>query len=77
MNEPIRSVLILGLGKVGYLVALLLRETGFKVTGADLSTAEIAAPFALQNLDVTNETELTRAMQRHDAGSSTVQHPLF
>jgi saccharopine dehydrogenase-like NADP-dependent oxidoreductase len=67
MNLPIRSVLILGLGKVGYLVALLLRETGFRVTGADLNTAETTAPFALQNLDVTNETELTRAMQRHDA----------
>jgi phosphoglycerate dehydrogenase-like enzyme len=36
MNKCINSVLVLGLGKVGYLVALRLHETGFKVKGADL-----------------------------------------
>lgn len=39
MTKHINSVLVLGLGKVGHLVARLLHETGFAVTGADLHAA--------------------------------------
>lgn len=66
MNKRINSVLVLGLGKVGYLVALLLHETGFKVTGGDLNPAE-TFPFSVQALDVTSVTDLTEALKDHDA----------
>ncbi len=36
----INSILVLGLGKVGSLVAYMLHETGFKVTGADTQLRE-------------------------------------
>ncbi len=66
MNNHINSVLVLGLGKVGNLVALLLHETGFKVTGADLNATE-KFPFPTQSLDVTSETDLSKALANHDA----------
>ncbi len=66
MDKRINSVLVLGLGKVGYLVALLLHETGFKVTGADLHPAE-TFPFPVQALDVTSHTDLTTALTNHEA----------
>ncbi|MFT5701117.1 MAG: saccharopine dehydrogenase-like NADP-dependent oxidoreductase [Desulforhopalus sp.] len=66
MTKQINSVLVLGLGKVGYLVALLLHETGFKVTGADLHPTE-TFPFSVQALDVTSKTELSTALMNHDA----------
>jgi len=66
MNKRINSVLVLGLGKVGYLVALLLHETGFKVTGGDLHLAE-AFPFSVTTLDVTSPVDLTAAIKDHEA----------
>ena len=39
MSTRIQSVIVLGLGKVGFLVAELLHLTGFKVTGADLASS--------------------------------------
>lgn len=66
MNKQINSVLVLGLGKVGHLVALLLHETGFKVTGADLKVTE-TFPFPAQTLDVTSDTDLNKALKNHDA----------
>ena len=66
MNNRINSVVVLGLGKVGNLVALLLHETGFKVTGADLNPTEIF-PFPTQSLDVKSETDLSKVLKNHDA----------
>ncbi len=66
MTKHISSVLVLGLGKVGYLVALLLHETGFKVTGADKQVTH-EFPFAVQPIDVTSERALSEAIKRHDA----------
>lgn len=66
MKKRINSVLVLGLGKVGYLVALLLHETGFKVTGGELNPAE-TFPFAVQTLDVTSVSDLTAEVKGHDA----------
>lgn len=59
-------MLVLGLGKIGHLVALLLHETGFKVTGADLHPAE-TFPFSVQALNVTSHTDLTAALNDHGA----------
>ena len=75
MNKRINSVLVLGLGKVGYLVALLLHETGFKVTGADLHPIE-TVPFSVQPLDVTSVTDLTAALKNHKAIISCLPYHL-
>ena len=66
MTTRISSVLVLGLGKVGHLVARLLHETGFAVTGADLHAAP-TGPFQVCGLDVTSEAELAKAVGAHDA----------
>lgn len=66
MKNCIDSILVLGLGKVGHLVALLLHETGFKVRAADLAPAG-SFSFPVQALDVTNEIDLSQALSDHDA----------
>lgn len=66
MKNRINSALVLGLGKVGNLVALLLHETGFKVTGGDLNSVG-NFPFPVRSLDVTSATELSEALKDHDA----------
>ncbi|MFO7706940.1 MAG: saccharopine dehydrogenase C-terminal domain-containing protein [Desulfobacterales bacterium] len=59
MSAKIESVLVLGLGKVGSLVAALLHETGFAVTGADIHTAA-GVPFPVVSLDVKRPEDLSR-----------------
>jgi len=66
MRSKINSVLVLGLGKVGALVAALLHETGFIVTGADLQPAG-DLPFAVKRLDVNSADELACGLQGFDA----------
>jgi len=66
MTKRINSVLVLGLGKVGHLVALLLHETGFEVTGGDLNPGD-QYPFPSKKIDVTDSTERTRALEGYDA----------
>ena len=64
--KPLNDVLVLGLGKVGYLVALLLHETGFAVTGADLHLAE-SFPFRTRTIDITDHGQLEQALKGQDA----------
>ncbi len=59
MAGGITSVLVLGLGKVGSLVATLLHETGFAVTGADVGD-QAGLPFPVLNLDAGRPGELAR-----------------
>ena len=66
MKMKISSPLVLGLGKVGHLVALLLHETGFQVTGCDLQS-ETPFSFPVKQLDVSNPAELAKAFKNHDA----------
>ncbi len=66
MQRKINSVLVLGLGKVGSLMASMLHETGFEVTGADVEVYE-NHPFAVKTFDVSSADELTKAMQGFDA----------
>jgi saccharopine dehydrogenase-like NADP-dependent oxidoreductase len=66
MNKRINSVLVLGLGKVGYLVGLLLHETGFKVIGGDVNPIA-SLPFSSKKIDVTNSADLTNALKGQDA----------
>jgi saccharopine dehydrogenase-like NADP-dependent oxidoreductase len=66
MNKRINSVLVLGLGKVGYLVGLLLHETGFKVVGGDANPVA-SLPFATKKIDATSRVDLGNALRGHDA----------
>jgi saccharopine dehydrogenase-like NADP-dependent oxidoreductase len=66
VNKQIKTIAVLGLGKVGYLVAHLLQKTGFKVTGADHSN-DHSHPFPTQALDVTDDKSLATILSSHDA----------
>lgn len=66
MPDRINSVLVLGLGKVGHLVALLLHETGFAVTAADRHPPG-SPPFIVQALDVADTAALADALRGKDA----------
>jgi saccharopine dehydrogenase-like NADP-dependent oxidoreductase len=66
MAQKIKSILVLGLGKVGTLVASMLHESGFQVTGADVQLRE-EFPFTLKTLDVSSRTALKKTMQGVDA----------
>ncbi len=48
----VSSVVVLGLGKVGELVARLLHRSAFEVVGTDLSGRAGAMPFPIVELDV-------------------------
>jgi len=60
------SILVLGLGKVGTLVGILLEKTGFNVFGADLHEKS-GLPFETKKIDVTDITQLAEMMQEYDA----------
>jgi saccharopine dehydrogenase-like NADP-dependent oxidoreductase len=66
MNAGIKSVFVLGLGKVGSLVAGLLHETGFEVTGADLLD-QPELPFPTVRLDSGKPDNLAGMMKGFDA----------
>lgn len=66
MKHRIKSVLVLGLGKIGHLVAELLHESGFEVTGADLETVT-GYSFPATSLDVADYEELALALAGCDA----------
>lgn len=66
MTLKINSILVLGLGKVGTLVATLLAKTGFNVTGADLHEKN-DLPFATAALDVSDISQVVEVMKGHDA----------
>lgn len=75
MAKSIGTVLVLGLGKVGALVASLLHETGFAVTGADLDFHE-EAPFEVLPLNVNSRDELNTTMKEFDAVVSCLPYAL-
>lgn len=66
LDRKLDSILVLGLGKVGTLVGILLQKTGFNVLGADLN-AKAGLPFQTQELDVTDIAQVTEVMPQHDA----------
>ena len=66
MQRIMHSILVVGLGKVGSLIASLLHETGFEVTGSDLQLRK-DFPFAVKTLDVGNLDELQHSLQGFDA----------
>ncbi len=66
MSGNIKSIVVLGLGKVGHLVADLLNRTGFEVTGADLHS-QSKTPYPVIKIDVTNLKEVATKIDDFDA----------
>ena len=64
--KPIASVIVLGLGKVGHLVARLMQETGFRVSGGDV-TAHSSYSFPVHHLDVSDTSRLAHLLEGQDA----------
>jgi saccharopine dehydrogenase-like NADP-dependent oxidoreductase len=75
MAPMIESVRVVGLGKVGELVALLLHETGFKVTALD-ARPRIDLPFESLTVDVRDEVALAGALAGADAVISAMPYHL-
>ena len=65
MIGKINSILVLGLGKVGSLVATLLHETGFTVSGADMNEP-VGMPFPMEKLDLRDPVD-SKIIGRFDA----------
>lgn len=66
MKGKIQSILVLGLGKVGHLVASLLHKTGFSVTGADLIPPP-DTPFPTISLDVSDLSSVAAKLSNFDS----------
>lgn len=66
MTQKITTVAVLGLGKVGSLVAQLLAEAGFDVTGFDHHPHQ-SEHFRTETLDVTNGEALKGVLSDADA----------
>ena len=63
---PLKSILVLGLGKVGTLVGVLLNKTGFHVVGAARSE-KAGLPFETKKIDVSEMSQVVELMKAHDA----------
>ena len=57
----LRTVSVLGLGRVGTLVARLLAQGGFEVTGFDMRKPVDPVPFAVSTVDLTADTGIQAA----------------
>jgi len=66
MSRSLNAVIVLGLGKVGCLVAELLHRTGFRVTGVDACPPE-GLPFPAEALDVARPGALAARLAGADA----------
>jgi saccharopine dehydrogenase-like NADP-dependent oxidoreductase len=75
MARSINEVRVIGLGKVGELVALLLAESGFAVTAFD-ARARSDLPFACKALDVRDSSGLRAALTGADAVVSCMPYNL-
>ena len=66
MTQKIQSVLVIGMGKVGKLVATLLFENGYRTTGLD-SGSHRGYPFKIIKGRVQSKGVLKKAIKDHDA----------
>lgn len=74
-DRTIESVLVIGLGKVGRLVATLLHKDGYQVTGMD-KNAHKDIPFRLKRCDITDARILRQAIKGHDAAVTCLPYHL-
>lgn len=75
MQRSINEVRVVGLGKVGELVALLLSDAGFTVTAYDTRTRS-DLPFTCKELDVRDSAALRAALTGADAVVSCLPYNL-
>jgi saccharopine dehydrogenase-like NADP-dependent oxidoreductase len=75
MEKKIQSLLVIGLGKVGSLVATLLHENGYAVTGLTRE-AFGDVPFKLILADSSDMEQLIKAIGEHDAVVSCLPYHL-
>jgi saccharopine dehydrogenase-like NADP-dependent oxidoreductase len=66
LKKKLESILVLGLGKVGILVGILLEKTGFQVVGADLQEKG-DLPFETKKIDVSDISQATALIKEYDA----------
>ena len=67
---------VLGLGKVGWLAAAFLHESGFDVTGLDLRLPTRPTPFATATLDVNDPEAIASALDGKGAVLSCLPYHL-
>ncbi len=75
MAQPLQSILVIGLGKVGTLVATLLNDAGYRVLGWDSQPPE-DVPFAVAKGNVTRKSALGKKVAQHDAVVSCLPYHL-
>ena len=66
LKKQFESMLVLGLGKVGILVGILLEKTGFNVLGADLYE-KTGLPFDTKKIDVSDISQAQAMIKECDA----------
>ncbi|MDX2451238.1 saccharopine dehydrogenase family protein [Desulfosarcina sp.] len=71
---PLQSILVLGLGKVGTLVGVLLEKTGFQVVGAARSE-KTGLSFETKKIDMADISQVVDLMKAHDAVVSCLHYP--
>ena len=75
MKKIIDSVLVIGLGKIGSLVATLLHDNGYAVTGYTRQTVK-NAPFKLMVADSSDLEQLKNSVREHDSVVSCLPYHL-
>ncbi len=75
MKRKINSILVIGLGKVGSLLATLLHENKYSVTGLALKVEE-EFPFSIVEADFSDSEALQSLVQKHDAVVSCLPYHL-
>ncbi|WP_299673840.1 saccharopine dehydrogenase C-terminal domain-containing protein [uncultured Roseobacter sp.] len=71
-----KSIVVLGLGKVGALAGELLHTAGFTVTGMDMETAPAELPFETRRHDLADLTQPTGELRNTDAVLSCLPYHL-
>ena len=76
MSDGIRTIAVLGLGKVGALAAHLLHEGGFQVTGFDARQLRARHPFAVKMVDLSSDADVEAVLEQFDAVLSCLPYQL-
>lgn len=75
MGKIIQSILVIGLGKVGALVATILHENGYAVTGY-AKQSNINLSFKFIQADSSDKDQLKQTLEKHDAVVSCLPYQL-